>query len=137
GGIDHDLDDLLVAGEETDLPEPGRPVPAGGRGEIRMVLRRRDRLRIALGDLDRPRLRDGLRLRTGHGRHQQGCDQRESGSEEERTAQANVHSLLPTKLNGIARATAIAWEGMSAMPPRTSSSSAIRLIPRARTLTVK
>ena len=41
------------------------------------------------------------------------------------------------KLNGIAIATAIAWAGSSLIPPPTRSSSAIRLMTSARTLTVK
>src|SRR4051794_40350931 len=81
-------------------PPPVHLFAARGRPQIWMLLPPRDRFRTPLGDLARPALGDLRRRGARRGRHQQGCDQREGGSENERTDQANVHSLLPTKLNG-------------------------------------
>jgi hypothetical protein len=56
--VDYHLDDLLAAGEEPDLPEPGGIVAAGRRAEIGVLARSRLRLRISLRDLDRSGLGD-------------------------------------------------------------------------------
>src|SRR6185369_16929285 len=121
----------------ADLPETGPLVAAGGRRQVGMRVGRRDRVRVLLGDLDRLGLRDLRLLRAGRAREQEEKCESEGGGEEWRPDQAKVHSLLPMKLNGIATATAIACEGMSAMPLRTSSSSTTRLITSAATLTAK
>ena len=62
--VDDDLDDLVVAGEEPDLPEARARVAARRRGQVRVLLGRRDGVRVELGDLGRPGLAD-LRLLLG------------------------------------------------------------------------
>jgi hypothetical protein len=69
--VDDHLHDLLAAGEEADLPEPGPGVAAGRRGQVRVLFGRGGGLRIQLRDLDRPGLADPGLLRTGRGREQQ------------------------------------------------------------------
>ena len=110
------------------------------------TLASRSAMRIAcsslIGGSLRLRLCGCLRLRLRR-RRRGGQDQRagRAGGRQPRerdAGYAKVQILLPMKLNGIAKATAIACAGSSGTSAAwISTSRVIRLIPSARTLTVK